>query len=104
LLLMPGLEEGIPNVVVEGMALGLPVISTDCGGIPELIINGKEGWLIPMRNPEAMATAIEIFSSLPIEKIMEVRKAARTKVEQQHGEEQMVVGMENLYFQVLREQ
>ncbi|HLT53304.1 MAG TPA: glycosyltransferase family 4 protein [Flavobacteriaceae bacterium] len=104
LLLMPSLEEGLPNVVVEAMAVGLPVLSTDCGGVPELITNGKEGWVVPMRNPEAMATAIESFSSLPIEKIMEVRKAARAKVEQQHGEEQMVAGMEDLYFQVLREQ
>lgn len=102
LLLMPSLEEGIPNVVVEAMALGLPVISTNCGGIPELIPNGIEGWIVPMRNPEAMADAIESFSRLSLNKIEEVRLAARKKVEQQHSEALMIEGMEELYLEVLR--
>ncbi len=101
LLLMPSLEEGIPNVVVEAMAIGLPVISTDCGGVPELITKDKEGWLVPTRNPQALAGAIEDFLGLSLNKIEEVRLAARKKVEQQHNEEQMVKGMEDLYYEVL---
>lgn len=101
LLLMPSLEEGIPNVVVEAMAIGLPVISTDCGGVPELITKDKEGWLVPIRNPQALAGAIEDFLGLSLNKIEEVRLAARKKVEQQHNEEQMVKGMEDLYYEVL---
>tara|TARA_R110000823_G_scaffold243818_1_gene368006 strand:+ start:26897 stop:28084 length:1188 start_codon:yes stop_codon:yes gene_type:complete len=101
LLLMPSLEEGIPNVVVEAMAIGLPVISTNCGGVPELITNDKEGWLVPTRNPQALAGAIEDFLGLSVNKIEEVRLAARKKVEQQHSEEQMVKGMEELYYEVL---
>jgi glycosyltransferase involved in cell wall biosynthesis len=101
LLLMPSLEEGIPNVVVEAMAIGLPIISTDCGGVPELITNDKEGWLVPTRNPQALAGAIEDFLGLSVNKIEEVRLAARKKVEQQHSEEQMVKGMEELYYEVV---
>ena len=101
LLLMPSLEEGIPNVVVEAMAIGLPVISTDCGGVPELITNDKDGWLVPTRNPQALAGAIEDFLGLSLNKVEEVRLAARKKVEQQHNEEQMVKGMEELYFEVV---
>lgn len=101
LLLMPSLEEGIPNVVVEAMAIGLPVISTDCGGVPELITNDKDGWLVPTRNPQALAGAIEDFLGLSLNKIEEVRLKARKKVEQQHNEEQMVKGMEELYYEVL---
>lgn len=101
LLLMPSLEEGIPNVVVEAMAIGLPVISTDCGGVPELITKDKDGWLVPTRNPQALAGAIEDFLGLSLNKIEEVRLAARKKVEQQHNEEQMVKGMEDLYYEVL---
>ncbi|MBB05354.1 MAG: colanic acid biosynthesis protein [Pseudooceanicola sp.] len=101
LLLMPSLEEGIPNVVVEAMAIGLPVISTDCGGVPELITKDKEGWLVPTRNPQALAGAIEAFLGLSLNKVEEVRLAARKKVEQQHNEEQMVKGMEDLYYEVL---
>src|SRR5690554_4232709 len=84
LLLMPSVEEGVPNVAVEAMALGLPVLSTDCGGVPELIEDGVEGWVVPIRDPEAMADKVESFSRLPLEKIEEVRLAARNKVEVQH--------------------
>lgn len=101
LLLMPSLDEGVPNVVVEAMAIGLPVISTDCGGVPELITNDKDGWLVPTRNPQALAGAIEDFLGLSLNKIEEVRLEARKKVEEQHNEEQMVKGMEDLYYEVL---
>ena len=101
LLLMPSLEEGIPNVVVEAMAIGLPVISTDCGGVVELIDEGVTGWIVPTRNPEAMADAITNFTEFSSEKMKEIRLAARKKVEQQHNEKQMVKGMEALYYEVV---
>lgn len=101
LLLMPSVEEGLPNVVVEAMALGLPVISTNCGGVPELIEDGVEGWMVPLRDPKAMAEAVIAFSKLPLEKIEAVRVAARKKVEAQHSEAGMVRGMEELYREVL---
>lgn len=97
LLLMPSVEEGIPNVAVEAMALGLPVISTDCGGVPELIEDGEEGWLVPMRDPKAMAEGVMVFSKLHLERIEEVRLASRKKVELHHSEAKMVREMENLY-------
>ena len=104
LLLMPSLEEGIPNVVVEAMAIGLPVISTDCGGVTELIADGEEGWLVPTRDPGAMAEAVLRFKGLSLDQIGEIRETARKKVAQQHGEEQMCLGMQELYYQVLKEQ
>lgn len=101
LLLMPSVEEGIPNVVVEAMALGLPVLSTDCGGISELIEDGEEGWVVPIRNPKAMAEGVIAFSSLPLERINEVRLAARKKVELQHSEDKMIADMEGFYKTVM---
>ncbi|AFL81702.1 glycosyltransferase [Aequorivita sublithincola DSM 14238] len=102
LLLMPSLEEGIPNVVVEAMAIGLPVISSDCGGVPELIEQGVTGWMVPTRDAEAMANAIINFQELPLENIERVRVEARRKVERQHDERLMIVGMEELYYKTLR--
>jgi len=101
LLLMPSLEEGLPNVLVEAMAVGLPVLSTDCGGVPELINNDKEGWVVPTRNPNAIANSIIDFTKLPQGQIETVRLAARRKVEQQHSEEMMIAGMTVLYKKVL---
>jgi len=102
LLLMPSLEEGIPNVVVESMAIGLPVVSTDCGGVAELIEDDCTGWVVPSHNPLAMAQAVERFSEMPLGKIKKIRSAARKKVAGQHSESQMIEGIQTLYFETLK--
>ncbi|MCB2231502.1 glycosyltransferase family 4 protein [bacterium] len=58
MLLNPSLSEGLPNIVLEGMALRVPVIATDVGGVPELIENGVSGVLTPPSDPAALAAAI----------------------------------------------
>lgn len=100
LLLVPSIAEGLPNVAVEAMAIGLPVLSTYSGGVTDLIEDDCTGWLVPSHNPKAMAYAIEKFNEMPLEKIQEIRLAARRKVEMQHSETQMIYGMENLYKEV----
>ncbi len=50
--------EGLPNAVLEYMALGLPTVATATGGIPELVVPGKTGLLVPPGDPGAMARAI----------------------------------------------
>ncbi len=97
LLLMPSLEEGIANVAVEAMALGTPVISTDCGGMEELIESGREGWIVPVYDIDAMAESIYAFAKASPHEILSIKKAARKKVELQHNEDQMVNGMLKLY-------
>lgn len=54
-----GDRDGIPNVLVEAMAMEMPVISTDISGIPELIRHKQNGLLVPEKNAEAMADAIQ---------------------------------------------
>jgi len=98
-LLFPSVLEGLPNVVVESMALGLPVVSTKCGGVEE-VLNKETGWLVSPENPKAIAFAINEFIETPVSKIDKARLAARLKVEAQHSIEQMVLGMEKLYFTV----
>ena len=99
--LLPSLEEGIANVAVEAMALGTPVISTDCGGMQELITHNQEGWIVPQRDPKALAAQIQAFIRLSNSEIEKIRHAARQKVELEFNEEQMIVGMEKLYEKVL---
>jgi glycosyltransferase involved in cell wall biosynthesis len=54
-----GAMDNLPTVIMEAMAAGLPVISTPLGGVPEMIDDGVNGFLVPERDPAAVATAIE---------------------------------------------
>ncbi len=53
-----GDRDGIPNVIVEAMAVGVPVVSTLVSGIPEMVIDGETGLLTPPRAPWALAEAM----------------------------------------------
>ena len=54
-----GDRDGIPNVLVESMAMGVPVVATDVSAIPELVTNEETGLLVPSRDPEELARAME---------------------------------------------
>jgi colanic acid/amylovoran biosynthesis glycosyltransferase len=97
LLLVSSIEEGIANVAVEAMALGTPVIATNCGGMEELITHEKEGWIVPIRSPEAIANQIVEFINLNAKELEKLKLAARKKVSVQHSEELMIDGMLELY-------
>ncbi|HVW09983.1 MAG TPA: glycosyltransferase family 4 protein [Bryobacteraceae bacterium] len=56
---LSSLSEGSPNVLLEAMAAGTPIVSTSVGGVPEMIENGWSGLLVPRANPAALASAIE---------------------------------------------
>jgi len=57
-LVLPSLTEGLPNVILEAFAYKTPVVATAVGGVPELVIDGETGWLVPPRDPHALAQAI----------------------------------------------
>lgn len=102
-MLVTSIEEGIANVAIEAMALGTAVISTNCGGMPELIEHKKEGWVVSLRNPEALAEAVIDFNKTPDSELDNIREQARKKVEEQFTENNMVQGMERLYKACLNE-
>jgi glycosyltransferase involved in cell wall biosynthesis len=53
-----GDRDGLPNVLVEAMAMEVPVVSTEVSGVPELVRHGVNGWLVPPRAPEPLAERI----------------------------------------------
>jgi glycosyltransferase involved in cell wall biosynthesis len=58
-------RDGIPNVMVEAMACGTPVVSTPISGIPELVTDGEDGLLVPPADPGALADALERLHAEP---------------------------------------
>jgi len=55
---LPSLSEGLSNSLLESMAAGLPVIATNVGGNPEIVQDGKTGFLVPARDEKALSDAI----------------------------------------------
>ncbi|WP_048331114.1 glycosyltransferase family 4 protein [Bizionia psychrotolerans] len=98
LLILPSVEEGIANVVLEAMSWGTLVLSADCGGMREVVTDGKTGFLVPIRDVEALADAVMRIQKLPVADVLEIRKRARMKILEQHSEEGMVTGMLSVYY------
>lgn len=74
-----GDRDGIPNVLAEAMAMGLPVVSTAISGIPEIVTHGHDGLLVPERDSLALAAAIERLLASP-QLRADLGRAARAKI------------------------
>lgn len=101
LVLLPSVEEGIANVVLEAMQLGTLVLTTDCGGMNEVIEDEKNGFIVPVRNPQKMAEAIMKIISLSESEKQAIIKEAQLTIQQNHTEAKMVSDMLSLYETVL---
>lgn len=65
LMALPSHTEGLPNVVLESLAMDVPVVATRVGGTPEIITDGETGRLVPPHAPEALAEALLSFLQDP---------------------------------------
>ena len=93
--------EGLPNAVMEAMAAAKPVVATNVGGVPELVKEDETGFIVPPRNPEALAQAMEKMMALPQEKRLEMGKAGRTYIEANYSLEHVVDQWVALYKELL---
>jgi glycosyltransferase involved in cell wall biosynthesis len=89
-------SEGMSNSVLEYMAAGLPIVATAVGGNPELIGDGREGLLIPPREPARLAEAVgQLLDDSELAKRLGAN--ARQRVERQYSREAMVRRFEEFY-------
>lgn len=78
---LPSYREGTPRTVLEAMAMGRPIITTNAPGCRETVIDGYNGYLVPVKAVEELAAAMERFIINP-ELIIEMGKASRQLVEE----------------------
>ena len=84
-LVLPSFAEGLPVVIMEAMALRRPVISTYVAGIPELVIPGVNGWLVPAGSVIELVETIENLLSQSTERLKEMGDAAFARVTERHS-------------------
>lgn len=97
LLLLPSVEEGIANVVLEAMAIGLPAVSSDCGGMGKVIEDRVNGLLFENRNVKNMADCIEALIRLSPAERAAMAEAARRRIAERHSLEGLGRNMVELY-------
>ena len=77
--------EGLPTVVVEAMICGVPVVATAVNAVPDLVIPGETGLLVPPGRPGQLAAAIRYLLDAP-ELAARMAATARARLGDQHGE------------------
>lgn len=103
ILALPSGFETFGLAAAEAMAMGKPVVAYDIGGIPEVVGDGKTGFLVPKNNVQALAERIkELYSNQ--QKAQEMGLLGRQMVEGLFDNEQMVDRVTALYEEVLAEQ
>ena len=102
LFILPSLWEGLPNALLEAMAAGKPVVATKVGGIPEIVVHGETGVLIPPRDTDALAIAIIDLLQNRL-KAKDMGEAARIRAGKRFSIYKMIEKTENLYQELLKE-
>lgn len=93
----PGLQqEGHPLVVLEAMAAGLPVIYTNRGCLRETVIDGEQGWEVPINDAQALAQRLLWFCAHPGERVR-MGRAARLHYEQAYTRERFVSNLSRVF-------
>ena len=95
-MVLPSLTEGSPNVLLEAMAAGIPVVATAVGGTPEIATDGEDALLVPPRRPDALEAAIERVLESP-QLCSQLVANARATVEQNHLPEKRARVLVDMY-------
>jgi colanic acid/amylovoran biosynthesis glycosyltransferase len=103
-LILPSFSEGLPIVLIEAMVLGRPVISTYIAGIPELVIDGKTGWLVPAGSEEDLLGAIRKCLDTPKETLKAMGDLGRVRALERHDIDKQAEKLTNLFESVLNGQ
>jgi glycosyltransferase involved in cell wall biosynthesis len=97
---LSSLFEGMPNVVMEAMSIGKPVIATDVNGTRELMVDGETGFIVPSQNPQVIYD--KLFILLSDEQLCKkMGKAGKKRVETKFTYEKMIDNLESFLNETL---
>ncbi|MEG6513896.1 glycosyltransferase family 4 protein [Desulforamulus ruminis] len=102
IFVLPSVTEGLPLTILEAMAAGKPVVATRVGGIPEAIVEGKTGLVVPPRDPEALAIALAGLLG-ERERMLRMGNCGRKHVTEKFTVQAMVNKTMELYQQLMGE-
>jgi glycosyltransferase involved in cell wall biosynthesis len=102
IFVLPSDCEPFGLVVIEAMARGIPVVATNAGGVPELIKHGETGILVPPRNPDAIAAAVNFLLADPMRR-MQIGESGRMAVRKMFDPQRMIREYEALYERAAKE-
>ncbi|MEI6145132.1 MAG: TIGR03088 family PEP-CTERM/XrtA system glycosyltransferase [Methylococcales bacterium] len=102
LFVLPSINEGISNTLLEAMASALPVIATKVGGNSELVVENETGYLVPKQDPIAMADAIKHYLDQP-ELLSLQGQAGRARVVSKFSLDRMMTDYNDIYDKLLLE-
>lgn len=100
-LIIPSRKEGMPNVCLEAMASGVPVVAASVGGLPEVISSGIDGVLVPPEEPVTLASAISYLGRDPAIR-RRMGELAREKIELTFDSSNYSSDLMSTYMRVLR--
>ena len=100
LLVLPSLSEGLPFVVPEAMAAGLPIVATRVGGIPEAVVEGKTGFLVDAASALELQQAIVRMLDNP-DNMREMGVAGNKRATEEFNVERMVADTCKVYSAIL---
>jgi glycosyltransferase involved in cell wall biosynthesis len=101
LFVMSSVTEGLGSAVLDAMAMGLAVVGTSAGGIPEAVVHGETGLLVPPADPDSLAQAIVRLLKDPEER-RGYGAAGQSRVARHFGVDRLVDGTLAVYGEVLR--
>lgn len=99
-LLLPSVVEGIANVAIEAMAVGLPVISSDASGMKELVTDGETGFVFPARNAESLAASIIQFNDTTALQREAIARRAKQSLKGKFDFETFSKGFDSFYKEI----
>jgi len=100
LFLLPSEQESFGLAALESLASGVPVVASEVGGVPEVVTHGETGWLVPPRDPAAMAAAVIALLADPVRRGA-MGRAARASALARFQPGPVVSRVEEIYREVL---